>query len=71
MVDKIVKRDEKRRKRIKAAGIDYECPPLVSNTALLAFWLIKLLALACSESKVSLVYESNIAVLLNHLCRFI
>ena len=32
MLEGIVKRDEKRRKRIKAAGIDYECPALVSNT---------------------------------------
>jgi hypothetical protein len=31
MVEGIVKRDEKRRKRIKAAGIDYECPALVSK----------------------------------------
>ncbi|VAI41248.1 unnamed protein product [Triticum turgidum subsp. durum] len=28
MLEGIVKRDEKRRKRIKAAGIDYECPAL-------------------------------------------
>ena len=32
MLEGIVKRDEKRRKRIKAAGIDYECPAPVSNT---------------------------------------
>ncbi|KAL6900854.1 hypothetical protein ACP4OV_005530 [Aristida adscensionis] len=31
MVEGIVKRDEKRRKRIKAAGIDYECPALVGS----------------------------------------
>ncbi|PON85109.1 Splicing factor-like protein [Trema orientale] len=31
LVDKIVKRDEKRRKRIEAAGIDYECPEIVGN----------------------------------------
>ncbi|KAF8697410.1 hypothetical protein HU200_036010 [Digitaria exilis] len=30
MVEGIIQRDEKRRKRIKAAGIDYECPALVS-----------------------------------------
>jgi len=29
MVEGIVKRDEKRRKRIQAAGIDYECPALI------------------------------------------
>lgn len=29
LVDKIVKRDEKRRKKIEAAGIDYECPEIV------------------------------------------
>jgi hypothetical protein len=31
LVEGIVKRDERRRKRIKAAGIDYECPALVSK----------------------------------------
>ncbi|TVU04671.1 hypothetical protein EJB05_47801 [Eragrostis curvula] len=31
MVEGIVKRDEKRRKRINAAGIDYECPTLVGS----------------------------------------
>jgi len=31
MLEGIVKRDEKRRKRIKAAGIDYECPPLIGS----------------------------------------
>ncbi|KAF0900286.1 hypothetical protein E2562_030456, partial [Oryza meyeriana var. granulata] len=31
LVDRIVKRDEKRRKRIKAAGIDYKCPPLIGS----------------------------------------
>ncbi|CAO2188107.1 unnamed protein product [Urochloa humidicola] len=31
MVEGIVKRDEKRRKRIKAAGIDYECPALIGS----------------------------------------
>ncbi|RCV05551.1 hypothetical protein SEVIR_1G090500v4 [Setaria viridis] len=31
MVEGIVKRDEKRRKRIKAAGIDYECPALLGS----------------------------------------
>jgi hypothetical protein len=35
MVEGIVKRDEKRRKRIQAAGIDYECPALVSSNLLL------------------------------------
>lgn len=30
MVEKIMKRDKKRRKRIEAAGIDYECPEIVS-----------------------------------------
>jgi len=29
MVEGIVKRDEKRRKRIQAAGIDYKCPALI------------------------------------------
>lgn len=32
MVEGILKRDEKRRKRIKEAGIEYECPELVSQT---------------------------------------
>ncbi|KAJ3682963.1 hypothetical protein LUZ60_013190 [Juncus effusus] len=31
MVEGILKRDEKRRKRIKEAGIDYECPSLVGK----------------------------------------
>ncbi|ONK62800.1 uncharacterized protein A4U43_C07F8270 [Asparagus officinalis] len=31
MVKGILKRDEKRRKRIEAAGIDYECPELVGE----------------------------------------
>jgi hypothetical protein len=39
MVEGIVKRDGKRRKRIKAAGIDYECPALVSKPFVAAFSL--------------------------------
>ena len=31
LVDKILKRDQKRRKRIEAAGIEYECPEIVSS----------------------------------------
>ncbi|KAI5401282.1 hypothetical protein KIW84_065942 [Lathyrus oleraceus] len=31
LVDRVVKRDKKRRKRIEAAGIDYECPEIVGN----------------------------------------
>ncbi|XP_010543603.1 PREDICTED: uncharacterized RNA-binding protein C1827.05c [Tarenaya hassleriana] len=31
MVAKILKRDQKRRKRIEAAGIDYECPEIVGS----------------------------------------
>ncbi|XWS56849.1 hypothetical protein CRYUN_Cryun09bG0120700 [Craigia yunnanensis] len=31
LVEKIIKRDEKRRKRIEAAGIDYECPEIVGS----------------------------------------
>lgn len=31
MIRGIQKRDKKRRNRIKAAGIDYECPDLVSE----------------------------------------
>ncbi|KAL1314929.1 hypothetical protein HN51_041735 [Arachis hypogaea] len=31
LVEKIVKRDNKRRKRLEAAGIDYECPAIVGN----------------------------------------
>jgi hypothetical protein len=30
LVEKILKRDIKRRKRIEAAGIEYECPEIVS-----------------------------------------
>ncbi|KAH1030457.1 hypothetical protein J1N35_042631 [Gossypium stocksii] len=31
LVEKIIKRDTKRRKRIEAAGIDYECPEIVGS----------------------------------------
>ncbi|KAJ8761928.1 hypothetical protein K2173_006530 [Erythroxylum novogranatense] len=31
LVEKIMKRDRKRRKRIEAAGIDFECPEIVGN----------------------------------------
>ncbi|XVE99081.1 hypothetical protein REPUB_Repub03eG0165900 [Reevesia pubescens] len=31
LVEKITKRDQKRQKRIEAAGIDYECPEIVSS----------------------------------------
>ncbi|MED6196148.1 hypothetical protein PIB30_044648 [Stylosanthes scabra] len=31
LVGKIMKRDNKRRKRMEAAGIDYECPAIVGN----------------------------------------
>ncbi|KAL5547356.1 hypothetical protein UlMin_007043, partial [Ulmus minor] len=31
LVDKIMKRDEKCRKKIEAAGIDYECPEIVGS----------------------------------------
>ncbi|CAL0322946.1 unnamed protein product [Lupinus luteus] len=31
LVEKILKRDKKRRKLIEAAGIDYECPKIVGN----------------------------------------
>lgn len=37
LVQKILKRDEKRRKRIEAAGIDYEWPEIVSILLLYAF----------------------------------
>jgi hypothetical protein len=30
LVERVMKRDKKRRKRIEAAGIDYECPEIVS-----------------------------------------
>jgi len=30
LVERILKHDQKRRKRIEAAGIDYECPEIVS-----------------------------------------
>ncbi|GAV66618.1 RRM_1 domain-containing protein [Cephalotus follicularis] len=32
LVGKIMKRDQKRRKKIEAAGIDYECPEIVGST---------------------------------------
>ncbi|XP_022743281.1 uncharacterized RNA-binding protein C1827.05c isoform X2 [Durio zibethinus] len=31
LVEKIIKRDNKRRKKIEAAGIDYECPEIVGS----------------------------------------
>ena len=31
LVEGILKRDKKRRKRIEAAGIDYECPEMVGS----------------------------------------
>jgi len=30
LVDRVMKRDKKRRKMVEAAGIDYECPQIVS-----------------------------------------
>lgn len=35
LVEKILKRDQKRRKRIEDAGIEYECPEIVSSKCLL------------------------------------
>ncbi|KAF3548799.1 hypothetical protein DY000_02000166 [Brassica cretica] len=32
LLHKVVKRDQKRRKRIEAAGIEYQCPQLIGNT---------------------------------------
>ncbi|OEL25121.1 hypothetical protein BAE44_0013863 [Dichanthelium oligosanthes] len=43
MVEGIVKRDEMRRKRIKAAGVDYECPALVRKPLLAVNYLIYLM----------------------------
>lgn len=34
LVEKILKRDQKRRKRIEAAGIEYECPEIVRSIIL-------------------------------------
>lgn len=31
LLEKILKRDQKRRKRIEAAGIEYECPEIVRS----------------------------------------
>ncbi|KAJ1376972.1 putative RNA-binding protein, partial [Sesbania bispinosa] len=31
LVEKILKRDKKRRKRIEATGIDYECPEIMGS----------------------------------------
>jgi len=42
LVKGILKRDEKRCKRIKEAGIDYECPELVSKVLIkfcFIFWV--------------------------------
>ncbi|KAK3205275.1 hypothetical protein Dsin_019321, partial [Dipteronia sinensis] len=38
LVDKILKRDQKRRKRIEAAGIEYECPEIVSSKPLFVIY---------------------------------
>lgn len=34
LIDKIIKRDLARQKRIEAAGIDYECPEIVRSYTL-------------------------------------
>ena len=36
-VEKIMKRDLKRQKRIEAAGIEYECPEIVRSYTLIMF----------------------------------
>lgn len=55
MVRGILKRDEKRRKRIKDAGIDYECPELVSEYLILlnlgVIWFLSLILDSSPEVK--------------------
>ncbi|KAH7547783.1 hypothetical protein JRO89_XS14G0015700 [Xanthoceras sorbifolium] len=47
LVDKILKRDQKRRKRIEAAGIEYECPEIVSS---LPFFFLPGFGWTCREN---------------------
>lgn len=42
LVEEITKRDKKRQRKIQEAGIDYECPEIVSDIYLFLFLLIKL-----------------------------
>lgn len=49
LVDRVVKRDKKRRKRIEAAGIDYECPEIVSFSPLLIFLFIRCFDCPCLD----------------------
>lgn len=37
LVEGILKRDKKRRKRIEAAGIEYECPEIVRSHSILIY----------------------------------
>lgn len=37
LVDRILKRDQARQKRIRAAGIDYECPEIVRRFLFYSF----------------------------------
>ena len=65
MVEKIMKRDEIRRKRIAAAGIDYECPEIVRELSEL-FYLLDLVTRLVlflfdseSPSKLTCVFTSS------------
>lgn len=62
LVEKIMKRDKKRRKRIEAAGIDYECPEIVSFLPLLI----------CDCLGVFIVHVLNFSnVMCNCCCRWV
>lgn len=63
LVDKIMKRDKKRQKMIDAAGLDYECPDIVSS---LSYILLAILAFM-SQVKIKLRIHSS--YMLDWLCR--
>lgn len=54
LVEGILKRDKKRRKRIEAAGIDYKCPEMVRDTVSLLHVLI-----SCAAKSTYLLHVPN------------
>lgn len=62
LVERILKHDQKRRKRIEAAGIDYECPEIVS---LLLLWLC-----GCSVVFTKIEYSASWVLLLFYICNW-
>ena len=62
MVQAIVKRDEKCCKRIKAAGIDNECPTLVSKPCVATFSLFNIYK--CEDVNLLLLHLFVIQILI-------